>query len=157
MMSFILPFLVVFFHEYWCKQPANEQGFKYWVGRSESAEILADNAEVVASHVNLYVLWDHKVVLNTGDVAYFGKNAAEFCDARKLACTAEFSLVHTYQTYMPRDKVSCGVMQYYLFVKPGFHYPSWQVTGCGFHYRSTRAVLTGARFPLAVLTSRQHG
>jgi len=27
------------------------------------------------------------------------------------------------------------------WVKPGFHYPSWRVTG--FYYRSTRAVLTG--------------
>jgi len=29
-------------------------------------------------------------------------------------------------------------------LKPGFNYPSWRVTG--FHYRSTLAVLTGARF-----------
>ena len=29
-------------------------------------------------------------------------------------------------------------------LKPGFHYPSWRVTG--FHSPSTRAVLTGARF-----------
>jgi len=31
--------------------------------------------------------------------------------------------------------------------------PSWRVTG--FHYQSTRVVLTGARFPLAELTGRQ--
>jgi len=30
--------------------------------------------------------------------------------------------------------------------------PSWRVTG--FHYPSTRAVLTGARFPLALLSTR---
>jgi len=44
-------------------------------------------------------------------------------------------------------------------LKPGLtarvNGPSWRVTG--FHYPSTRAVLTGAWFPLAELTGRVNG
>ena len=67
-----------------------------------------------------------------------------------------FEKVFTVNKYTKAHMQSIAISQVYAkSLKPGFHYPSWRVTG--FHYLSTRAVLTGNGNRSPVNLGRQLG